>query len=38
LKAALSINKLCENILRLPLIPASNKLYVDIENYFLNNI
>jgi 4-hydroxy-tetrahydrodipicolinate synthase len=38
LKAALSINKLCENILRLPLIPASNKLYVEIENYFLNNI
>ena len=38
LKAALSINKLCENILRLPLIPASNKLYLDIENYFSNNI
>ena len=38
LKAALSINKLCENILRLPLIPVSNKLYLDIENYFSNNI
>ena len=38
LKAALTINKLCENQLRLPLIPASNKRYSDIELFFSDNI
>ena len=34
LKAALSIKKLCQNHLRLPLLPSSKELYLEIENFF----
>ena len=34
LKAALAIKKLCQNHLRLPLLPSSKELYLEIENFF----
>ena len=38
LKAALSIKKLCQNQLRLPLVSASNELYSEIKNFLLHKL
>ena len=37
IKAALSLKKICKNVLRLPLVPVSANLLIKIEKFISKN-